>query len=89
MLDDGSRRAAASQPPPSRVLKVIRVHALDRNGPHGGDADAVLDHELRQPLAVDEDDLVRDPARVVDGVFVEVAGGDDCTKSSKPADPIW
>lgn len=37
----------------------------------------MLDHELREPLAVDEDDLVRDALRVIERVFVEVAGGDE------------
>jgi hypothetical protein len=47
------------------------------DGAHGGDTHAILDHELRQPLAVDEDDLVRDALRVIERVFVEVAGGDE------------
>lgn len=63
--------------PPSRVLKIIRVHPLQRDGAHGGHADAILDHELGEPLAVDEDDLVRDAPGVIERVFVEVAGGDE------------
>jgi hypothetical protein len=72
--------------PPSPLLKIIRVHPPERDGAHRGDADAMLNHELRQPLAVDEDDLFLSTAGIFERVFVEVAGGDDCTKSSKPAD---
>ena len=36
----------------------------------------MLDHALGETLAVDEDDFVLDTARVVEGAFVEVAGGE-------------
>ena len=37
----------------------------------------MLDHELREALPIDEDDLVLDGAGVGDGVGGEVAGGDE------------
>ena len=45
-------------------FEVVGVHALDGEGAGGADADAVLDHELGEALAVDEDDFVLDGAGV-------------------------
>lgn len=40
------------------LLKVVQVHPLQFNGADGGDADSVVDHELRQSLPADKNDLV-------------------------------
>jgi hypothetical protein len=61
----------------SRIIEVVRIDALEGEGADGGDADAVLDHELCEALAVDEDDFVLHAARVIEGAFVEVAGDED------------
>ena len=51
-----------------RLLKIITIDALEHVGVLDGDADVVIDHELRELLAVDEDDLLFDALDVFFGV---------------------
>jgi len=61
----------------SSFLEIIGVDALEGDGAGGGDADVVLDHEVGEAGAVDEDEFLGDAFGVVEGVLDESAGGDE------------
>ena len=66
------------RPPPapldSRIVEAVRIDALEGEGAEGGDAEAVLNHELGEALT-SGDDWVLDAAHILEGVFLEAAGG--------------
>ncbi len=44
----------------SILLEIIRIQAFDPVGLHSGDANVVVDHELGEPPAVNQDDFLFD-----------------------------
>jgi hypothetical protein len=58
---------------------VVGVYPLYLVGPLGGDAHAVIDHEVGERLPVDEDHLARELPGVLKGTIREVGGGEEDT----------
>ena len=51
------------------VVEIVGIYPLDFDGSFDANADAILNHQSRQVLAIDENNLLRNPVCILDGAL--------------------